>query len=74
MEKDGRGPAGAQIRFVPNIADKRFTLLRRLLKKVEMSVKKQRLWITHAPVLSAKHYLIWIIMRQHHLGTPSVKP
>jgi hypothetical protein len=42
--------------FVPNIVDKRFITIEATRKKAEMSVKKQRLWITH--VSSAISYII----------------
>jgi hypothetical protein len=52
----GEYPLGRNMRFVPNIADKRFITTKATRKKVEMSVKKQRLWITH--VYSAVSYII----------------
>ncbi len=55
-KKMGEYPLGRNMRFVPNIADKRFITTEATRKKVEMSVKKQRLWITH--VSSAVSYII----------------
>jgi hypothetical protein len=55
-KKMGRYLLGRNMRFVPNIADKRFITTEASRKKVEMSVKKQRLWITH--VSSAVSYII----------------
>ena len=42
-KKMGEYPLGRNMRFVPNIADKRFITMDSTTKKVEMSVKKQRL-------------------------------
>jgi hypothetical protein len=55
-KKMGKYPLGRNMRFVPNIADERFITTEATRKKVEMSVKKQRLWITH--VSSAVSYII----------------
>jgi hypothetical protein len=55
-KKMGEYPLGRNMRFVPNIADKRFITTEATRKKEEMSVKKQRLWITH--VSSAVSYII----------------
>jgi hypothetical protein len=55
-KKMGEYPLGRNMGFVPNIADKRFITTEATRKKVEMSVKKQRLWITH--VSSAVSYII----------------
>ena len=55
-KKMGEYPLGRNMRFVPNISDKRFITTEATRKKVEMSVKKQRLWITH--VSSAVSYII----------------
>jgi hypothetical protein len=55
-KKMGEYPLGRNMRFVPNIADKRFITTEATRKKVEMSVQKQRLWITH--VSSAVSYII----------------
>jgi hypothetical protein len=55
-KKMGEYPLGRNMRFVPNIANKRFITTEGTRKKVEMSVKKQRLWITH--VSSAVSYII----------------
>jgi hypothetical protein len=52
----GEYPLGRNMRFVPNIADKRFITTEATRKKEEMSAKKQRLWITH--VSSAVSYII----------------
>jgi hypothetical protein len=55
-KKMGENPLGRNMRFVPNIADKRFITMEATRKKVEMSVKKQLLWITH--VSSTVSYII----------------
>jgi hypothetical protein len=55
-KKMGEYPLGRNMQFVRNIADKRFITTEATRKKVEMSVKKQRLWITH--VSSAISYII----------------
>jgi hypothetical protein len=52
----GKYPLGRNMRFVLNIAGKRFITTEATRKKVERSVKKQRLWITH--VSSAVSYII----------------
>ncbi len=64
-KKMGEYPLGRNMRFVPNIADKRFITTEATRKKVEMSVKKQRLWITH--VSSAVSYIISDL--DYHDGT-----
>jgi hypothetical protein len=55
-KKMGEYPLGRNMRFVPNIADKRFITREATRKKVEMSVEKQHLWITH--ISSAVSYII----------------